>query len=83
MRGLKAPPRRAVAPASFTAWADSRICARLSTEHGPAMMAMRGPPTGAPFSGTWVSAGCMSREASLKGLRIGTVFSTPSRASNC
>ena len=37
MRGLNAPPRRAVAPAALTARAVARICSSLSTEQGPAM----------------------------------------------
>ena len=45
MRGLKAPPRRAVAPAAFTARADSKICCSLSTLHGPAMTPQVPPPT--------------------------------------
>ncbi len=39
VRGLKAPPRRAVAPASLTSWAHCRSCSRDSTEQGPAMSA--------------------------------------------
>ena len=45
VRGLNAPPRRPVAPASLTMWATSRICSRLSTEHGPAMTPIWPPPT--------------------------------------
>ena len=37
LRGLKAPPRRAWAPAFFTAIAVSMVCSSLSTVHGPAM----------------------------------------------
>src|SRR5882762_5890602 len=37
VRGLKAPPRRTVAPAAFTRAATCRICSRDSTEHGPAI----------------------------------------------
>ena len=45
MRGLNAPPRRAVAPAALTAWAVARICSSLSTEQGPAMTPIVPPPT--------------------------------------
>ena len=37
LRGLKAPPRRAWAPAFFTAMAVSTVCSSLSTVHGPAI----------------------------------------------
>ena len=36
-RGLNAPPRSIVAPASRTARAASIVCSRYSTEHGPAI----------------------------------------------
>ena len=37
VRGLNAPPRSIVAPASATARAVSSVCSRYSTVHGPAM----------------------------------------------
>ena len=37
VRGLKAPPRSIVAPASATARAVSSVCSRYSTVHGPAI----------------------------------------------
>ena len=39
VRGLKAPPRRIVAPASLHAWQDASTCSGVSTEHGPAITA--------------------------------------------
>ena len=45
MRGLNAPPRSTVAPASFTACATAVICSLLSTEQGPAIIASFLPPT--------------------------------------
>ncbi len=44
MRGLNAPPRSAVAPASLTPAAMSSSWLRLSTEQGPAMIPSRRPP---------------------------------------
>ena len=35
---MKAPPRRAVAPAALTARAVESVCCRFSTEHGPAII---------------------------------------------
>ena len=56
MRGLNAPPRRAVAPAFLIAWAEAMICSSLSTPQGPAIMPRVPPPTvnlfGSPFL-TW------------------------------
>ena len=43
----------------------STSCARLSTEHGPAMMTMPCPPMDTPLSGKVVLSGLNSREASL------------------
>jgi hypothetical protein len=37
VRGLKAPPRSIVAPASATARAVSSVCSRYSTVQGPAI----------------------------------------------
>ena len=48
VRGLNAPPRRAVAPASLTSLAQRRSCSRDSTEQGPAIMQTFLPPTDAP-----------------------------------
>ena len=45
VRGLNAPPRSTVAPASFTACATAEICSLLSTEQGPAIIASFLPPT--------------------------------------
>ena len=45
MRGLNAPPRRAVAPAFLIARAEPTICSSLSTEQGPAMTPSVPPPT--------------------------------------
>ena len=39
VRGLKAPPRRIVAPASLQAIAVSITCSGVSTEQGPAITA--------------------------------------------
>ncbi len=55
VRGLKAPPRKAFAPAPFTAWAASRIWSRSSTAHGPAITTSSFPPTDTPFIFTMVS----------------------------
>ena len=67
MRGLNAPPRRAVAPAALTARAVVSVCSSLSTEHGPAMtpMCRRPPPRPPPARGC--PGGAFSRPTSLKG----------------
>ena len=47
VRGLNAPPRSIVAPASATARAVSSVCSRYSTVHGPAIspkVAVADPP---------------------------------------
>ena len=80
VRGLKAPPRRMVAPAAATASAVRISCSRLSTEQGPAMTDSEPPPIDVPATATTVSAGWKSREASLKGLLMGVTVSTPANA---
>src|SRR3989338_5898261 len=75
--GLKAPPRRICAPASFTALAVSISIWRFSTEHGPAMMMTCLPPILRPLTVTMLSSGRNSLETSLYGLRTGMTFSTP------
>ena len=39
VRGLKAPPRRIVAPAALQAFAVSNTCSGVSMEQGPAITA--------------------------------------------
>ena len=64
-RGLKAPPRNRRTPNPYNTSASSIVCARLSTEHGPAMKATPGPPMACVPTGTTVSAGRKSRLANL------------------
>ncbi len=65
VRGLNAPPRRAVAPAAFTARAVATICSSLSTEQGPAMTPIVPPPTVRLPARTTVGSVFTSRLASL------------------
>src|SRR5438477_2216806 len=48
VRGLNAPPRKTVAPASLTAFAVAISCFSLSTEHGPAITWNFRPPITLP-----------------------------------
>ena len=64
-RGLNAPPRSMVAPASRAARAVVIICSSLSTAHGPAITTTAPPPTLTPRTSTIVSGGWNSRAASL------------------
>ena len=82
VRGLKTPPRKACAPAARTARAVSSICSRLSTEQGPAMIAISSPPTLNPSSGKIEFLGWNCLEASLYGSEIRMTLSTPSSTSN-
>ena len=67
VRGLKAPPRRMVAPASLTALAVANTCSGVSTEQGPAMIAKWPPPIFTPLTSTMVSSGWNLRFAFLNG----------------
>src|SRR5690242_6002010 len=74
------------APAAFTPSATALSWGCDSTEHGPAITTICGPPTGTPCTLNWVLSGCASRLASLKGWRMRTTLSTESRdcsASSC
>ena len=51
--------------------------ARLSTEHGPAIIVIFGPPTSTPRTSMTVFSGWKSRLASLNGWRMRTTCSTP------
>ena len=62
---MKAPPRSAVAPAFLTARAIFRIILEFSTEHGPAISAIRRPPTVRPPARTTVFPSLDSRLTSL------------------
>ena len=77
MRGLNAPPRKILAPDSFTIVAMDRICSLLSTEHGPQMRTTSScsPRRTSPI-GT-EEAPRESRAASLYGFSTGTIASTP------
>src|SRR4051794_22169130 len=77
VRGLKAPPRSIVAPASFTARAVASVCSRYSTVHGPAISPKNSSPTFRPSTSITVGSGETSRETSLYGFRIGSTCSTP------
>ncbi len=82
MRGFQAPPRSTVAPAAFTARAASRICSRDSTEHGPAITTMRGPPSTTPSPRSMrVSSPLTSRETSFHGCETRMVSATPGKPS--
>jgi hypothetical protein len=66
VRGLNAPPRSTVAPASATASAVFINCCSLSTEHGPAITTSFFPPITVPFGSLMVEfALCDSRLTSL------------------
>jgi hypothetical protein len=49
----------------LTARAVATICSRLSTEQGPAITPMSGPPTESDPARTTVGSGCTSRLATL------------------
>ena len=57
VRGLKAPPRKTVAPDFFAASAIIVHYSSLSTEHGPAMTWKLPPPNATPPTSTTVSSG--------------------------
>ncbi len=59
-----------------------RVCASLSTAHGPAMIVSRRPPTGHPPTITTVSGVLTSRLTSLYGLVTRIACWTPGRGSN-
>jgi hypothetical protein len=81
-RGLKAPPRNAVAPAARTARADVTICSSLSTEQGPATMAISLPPKRTPGAiSTMLVSGFHSREACRYGFCTMSTLATPGSAS--
>jgi hypothetical protein len=83
-RGLYAPPRSATAPAALTACADARICASLSTEHGPAITGTSGPPKRTPgATSTTVFSGRHSRDTCLYGLLTYSTCATPSIPAMC
>ena len=63
--GLKAPPRRPVAPWAFRVLASATIWISFSTEHGPAMTAILTPPTSNPCALTTVRSVVSSAEARL------------------
>jgi hypothetical protein len=62
---LNAPPRKKRAPLRRTASAILKTCARLSTAHGPAMIASSSPPMLASPTRTTVFSGLRSSEMSL------------------
>ncbi len=81
VRGLKAPPRRNLAPDFFTLRAISHICPSLSTEHGPAMSVSPPPPIFCPPGRvTTVSSGWNLRLAFLYGSCTRLTLSTKSCA---
>ena len=63
-RGLKAPPRKTVAPAAATARAVSSVCSRVSTVHGPAMSPKKPSPIRRPRTSMTVASGVGSRATS-------------------
>ena len=67
MRGLKAPPRRTVAPDALTAFAMPTICSSDSTEQGPAISVRFPPPIVTSPTFTTVSSGWNLRFAFLYG----------------
>ena len=77
VRGLNAPPRSIVAPASATARAVASVCSRLSTLHGPAISPKYVSPTRRPSTSITVGSAASSRATSRYGLTIGTTCSTP------
>src|SRR5512143_2149585 len=82
-RGLNAPPRSTVAPASRTRRAVSTICRSVSTEHGPAITTTSSPPTVTPPGRrTSVPSGCQSRETCRYGSVTGMRSRTPGRSTN-
>ncbi len=76
MRGLKAPPRRILAPAFEVARAVTSICSWLSTLQGPAIMESSSPPIFTPLMSITVVSGWLSREASLYGRKTGITCPT-------
>ena len=77
VRGLKAPPRSMVTPASLTTRAVSSVCSRVSTVHGPAISPKYSWPIRWPSTSITVPSGANSRETSRYGFTIGTTCSTP------
>src|SRR5438094_793364 len=81
VRGLYAPPRSTVAPASATARAIVNTCSSPSTEHGPAMIASCDPPIATRPTVITVSWGWNARLASLNGRASRLTDSTAGQAS--
>ena len=79
-RGLKAPPRNMLAPASATSRAVASTCSRLSTAHGPAMTTKDPSPKRTPETSTTVGSGCHSLVTCLYGLLTGIASTTPGRS---
>ena len=76
VRGLKAPPRNKPAPAAFTRFATSVICASLSTEQGPAINASFLPPISSFPTRTMLFSGWNFRFAFLNGSETRITLST-------
>ena len=55
--GLNAPPLKNPAPCFFTSFATNMICSSLSTEQGPAIMAIFFPPIFLPHTSITVFSG--------------------------
>src|SRR5665647_2933323 len=79
LRGLNAPPRNALAPASRTCCAASTIWCSFSTEQGPAMIGMSLPPKTTPGAiVTSVFSWRHSRDTCLYGRETWMISATPS-----
>ena len=65
--GLNAPPLKKLAPYFFTSFATKDICSLLSTEQGPAIMAILFPPIVWPLTSITVFSGWNNLFAFLKG----------------
>jgi hypothetical protein len=84
LRGLKAPPRSAAAPADCTARAAARICSSLSTEQGPATSGISVPPNRTPGAiSTIVGSTFHSRAAWRYGFCTIRTLATPGSPSMC
>ena len=81
--GLKAPPRRRLAPDSLAAFATSSTCSKDSTEQGPAISPRCPPPIFTPDTSITESSGWNARLASLYGswtcMTLSTLLSTSNR----
>ena len=82
VRGLNAPPRRSVAPASATPCATSKSWSRDSIEQGPAISVSEPPPITASRTLTTVGVSRNSREARRYGRVARFALATPGRAAN-